>query len=203
MSKCPKCRRTLSVTIRRCPKCGCDTKIFLEEKMRKLDRDPNLKFQYKFVPPPTKPKRKKSVITIIGMILFFLFLSPCIFLGVSLSAFLEFLWIFKEVFGVIILIIAIGMIYDQKKYCLEIEEYKLYQQNPEEYKLRKAIETVRYFTYESTSPKTTPTITCPYCKSTNVKKITTTSRVIGAATMGLASSNIGNQWYCNNCKSKF
>lgn len=47
-------------------------------------------------------------------------------------------------------------------------------------------------------------ISCPYCNSTNVKKISTTSKVAYGATFGIfAASKIANQWHCNNCKSDF
>ncbi len=48
-----------------------------------------------------------------------------------------------------------------------------------------------------------PKIECPYCHSTNTKKIGTTSRMVSAGMFGLASKKIGKQWHCNNCKSDF
>lgn len=44
---------------------------------------------------------------------------------------------------------------------------------------------------------------CPYCNSTNVKRISTTSKVTSVAMLGIASNKIGKQWHCNNCKSDF
>ncbi len=41
---------------------------------------------------------------------------------------------------------------------------------------------------------------CPMCQSTNIEKISTTSRSISVATVGLASSKIGKQYKCKNCK---
>lgn len=43
---------------------------------------------------------------------------------------------------------------------------------------------------------------CPYCKSTNVKKIGVSRRLVSTATFGLAGK-VGKQWHCNNCKSDF
>lgn len=48
-----------------------------------------------------------------------------------------------------------------------------------------------------------PTVTCPYCQSTNTKKISGTSRFMSTGIFGLASGKIGKQWHCNNCKSDF
>lgn len=50
---------------------------------------------------------------------------------------------------------------------------------------------------QQTQPK------CPYCNSTDIKKITTVNRAISVSAFGLASSKVGKQWHCNNCKSDF
>lgn len=47
------------------------------------------------------------------------------------------------------------------------------------------------------------TVTCPYCKSTNVSKIGTLNRIASVGLFGLASKKIGKQWHCNHCKSDF
>lgn len=44
---------------------------------------------------------------------------------------------------------------------------------------------------------------CPYCQSTNLKKITVSDRFISVGLFGLASKKIGKQWHCNNCNSDF
>lgn len=47
-------------------------------------------------------------------------------------------------------------------------------------------------------------VTCPYCKSTNTKKITNTSKAVHTALFGIFSiSRNSKQWHCNNCKSDF
>lgn len=50
---------------------------------------------------------------------------------------------------------------------------------------------------------TTLTITCPYCQSTNTKKISGTSRWLSTGLFGLSSKKIGKQFHCNNCKADF
>lgn len=47
------------------------------------------------------------------------------------------------------------------------------------------------------------TITCPYCKSTDVSKISTFGRAASVGIFGLVSKKIGKQWHCNHCKSDF
>lgn len=48
-----------------------------------------------------------------------------------------------------------------------------------------------------------PTITCPYCQSTNTKKIGAVRRSASFSMFGFGSSKVGKQWHCNNCKSDF
>ena len=50
----------------------------------------------------------------------------------------------------------------------------------------------------------TPTVTCPYCQSTDTKKITNTSKAVHTALFGIFSmSRNAKEWHCNNCKSDF
>lgn len=44
---------------------------------------------------------------------------------------------------------------------------------------------------------------CPYCKSSNVLKISATSRIVSAGFFGLGSKKIGKQFHCNNCRADF
>ncbi|MDE7293237.1 MAG: hypothetical protein K2N72_02310 [Oscillospiraceae bacterium] len=46
-------------------------------------------------------------------------------------------------------------------------------------------------------------VTCPYCNSFDVSKISTFSRSASVSLFGLASNKIGKQWHCNHCKSDF
>ena len=64
-------------------------------------------------------------------------------------------------------------------------------------KLREPAPNISY----AISPK--PTVTCPYCQSTDTKKISGTSRWVSTGLFGLASSKVGKQWHCNKCKSDF
>ena len=44
-------------------------------------------------------------------------------------------------------------------------------------------------------------LSCPYCKSSNVSKISTLNRAFSVSLFGLASSKIGKTHKCNNCGS--
>lgn len=47
-------------------------------------------------------------------------------------------------------------------------------------------------------------VECPYCHSTDVKKISGMSKVGSVALWGvLAAGKVSKQWHCNNCKSDF
>lgn len=46
-------------------------------------------------------------------------------------------------------------------------------------------------------------VRCPYCNSTNVKKISSTKKAMSIIGFGILSNKIGKQWHCNNCKSDF
>lgn len=49
-----------------------------------------------------------------------------------------------------------------------------------------------------------PIVTCPYCKSTNTKKISNTSKAMSVGLFGIfGMSKVNKQWHCNNCKSDF
>lgn len=55
----------------------------------------------------------------------------------------------------------------------------------------------------NTTPQRSNQVSCPYCKSTNVRKIGIVSRGVSVGLFGLASKKIGKQWHCNQCKSDF
>ena len=52
--------------------------------------------------------------------------------------------------------------------------------------------------------KTSNVIICPYCHSTDTKKITNTSKAVHTVLFGIFSISRNNkQWHCNNCGSDF
>ena len=44
---------------------------------------------------------------------------------------------------------------------------------------------------------------CQICGSTNIKRITTTAKVVNVAMFGILGNKRKHQWHCNNCKSDF
>lgn len=54
------------------------------------------------------------------------------------------------------------------------------------------------------SVSSTPIVTCPYCHSTNTKKISTMSKASAVALFGVfAVGKVSRQWKCSNCGSEF
>ena len=48
-----------------------------------------------------------------------------------------------------------------------------------------------------------PIVKCPYCESTDCKKVSTASRIVSTGFFGLGSKKVGKQWHCKNCDSYF
>ena len=52
--------------------------------------------------------------------------------------------------------------------------------------------------------KSNPVVECPYCHSTNTKKISGLSKASSVALFGVfAVGKVSKQWHCNNCGSDF
>lgn len=87
----------------------------------------------------------------------------------------------------------------QEKYQELIEKEK-YFEALEQHKQAGARQAARKEQQDLASGKR---VVCPYCKSTNTEKITAVSRAVSVSLVGAASSKLGKQWHCNNCKSNF
>lgn len=60
------------------------------------------------------------------------------------------------------------------------------------------------FTFKPEPQPTPPTITCPYCKSTDCKKISDWSKFWSIAWWGIyALGKTTKEWHCNKCNSNF
>ena len=59
-------------------------------------------------------------------------------------------------------------------------------------------------TIDTTPQPSTSTVTCPYCKSTNTKKISGLSKAVSVGLFGIfALGKTTKQFHCNNCKADF
>ncbi len=65
-------------------------------------------------------------------------------------------------------------------------------------------ETKELFGPKNSGNNSTISVKCPYCNSYNTSKISTTSKALGAALIGVhAISRNTKEWHCNNCGSDF
>lgn len=94
--------------------------------------------------------------------------------------------------------------------AMTIEECKIYIENAikehrkigEEIERKKVIEEQKQTAMrQGYSPNNIPK--CPTCGSTNITKISTTSKVAGAVAFGLFSKTARSQFKCNNCGYKW
>lgn len=226
---CPECGKSnVSDTAVSCPECGFAIKahfdkIKFEEIRLKTEKQAEIRKQefeteqkrrqeerIKSVPQLEKPQLiAPIVVSIISALI--------ILLGFSMSCVSEweaeyssshgngdprFQGGFLIVFGLCILGYAIYLFYKR------ISAYNLSRNNFEEYQrqvireqdaLQKRLEAERAAKtkQQANMPK------CPICGSTNVVKISTLNRTVSVATVGLASSKIGKQYQCKNCKHKW
>ncbi len=70
-----------------------------------------------------------------------------------------------------------------------------------EEKRQQAIEQIKRI--NDSKPEQPPLPMCPNCGSKRTKRITTTNRMLSVGMVGLASSKIGKQYECLNCKHKW
>ena len=97
-----------------------------------------------------------------------------------------------------------------KRYYKNQEKLLIKRQNDEwkekvfeiENRNKKTVNNVNHTLNQNPTPPA-PVVTCPYCHSTNTKKISQMSRVTSIGFWGVFSKKIGKQWHCNECNSDF
>lgn len=97
----------------------------------------------------------------------------------------------------------------EKTGCSQEEAYEVYKELKQMVKAKplqqwerdKYEKEYKHSTQQQNPPKLQ--VTCPYCNSTNTKKISTASRAGSILGFGILSKKIGKQWHCNNCGSDF
>lgn len=75
-------------------------------------------------------------------------------------------------------------LFDEEKYTAREEEYAAWARN-------------QRYSSSANAPK------CPTCGSTNIERISTTSKVVGASLFGLFSNTARSQYKCKNCGYKW
>ncbi len=198
--KCPECgRENVSDSAESCPNCGFGVKAYYKEiemqkelEKQRIEREIKEKEEQKqqeekeqaeldTIKMPSKPS--------IGQILliFGIIFVPFMLLGLLLPHALGF-WFFL----IFWFIVAFSTYNDNlKDYEKAQKDFKKYQKDKlSRIKMEKEMTDYK----KRTAPK------CPMCGSTNIEKISTASRAVSVATVGLASGKIGKQYKCKNCK---
>lgn len=222
--KCPECdRENVSDSAESCPNCGYGIKVHFEKikiEEERIQRDRKAEEerkraeieakrlkeeQIKSVPKPSKPRISIAGLVISGLIMWLAFSQIntseykrqwSIYNGEGDPVFAGALFL---IIGIAILFYVIWIFSKQRgRYNLAQSDFEEYQRTVIKErdeaiaKQRVQAEAERY--KQMTAPK------CPMCGSINIEKISTTSRVISVAAVGLASRKIGKQYKCKKCK---
>lgn len=194
--KCPECgRENVSDSADVCPDCGYGIKVHFdrikleeEERVKKRELEEKKaereKEQLDAIPMPRKPNAKQTYF--LAFMMFGIWGFLCLILPSPMN-------IIGLVFFIVIAIWQGSSCHNK-----EVEEYERAMVDFEKYKKEelRRIENEKLFKQYNESMK----IKCPVCGSTNIEKISTTSRVVSVTTVGLASGKIGKQYKCKKCK---
>ena len=212
---CPSCgRKNVSDTTEMCPGCGYNIKKhFSQKKVGKKDSsDDYIKFQLKQdilseeqimerlekqnmehlekqLSDEWKVKIIATLLAIIGIII-----------GIASYHFKANGVLIALSFGVAAFCIA-GLVMSSGSIEQMERELSLMQTSYKEWERQKNIQSMKevelFALKEATAPR------CPHCNSTNIKQISMLNRMISVEIFGLASSKIGKQFECKNCKYKW
>ena len=217
--KCPECgRENVSDSAEMCPGCGYGIKAHFEKieqeklkeqqrieyKKAKIKRDQEAKEReqkrIRNVPKPERPVFSRGLIVyIVVATIFFSWLmlyTPTLYNeepkgGMWISELLDFI-------GLPLLIYLPNYNKKNEDYQLACKDFEMYQK-----KIVKEQDETLKRQQKELEQKIANAIKCPNCGSINTKKITTTSRAISTAMVGMASSKIGKQFECKDCGYKW
>lgn len=218
---CPECgRKNVSDSADACPDCGYGIKEHFNkikqdkmEKQRELELEQQRKNaeiekklhaeqRIKNVAKPNKPVFSRGlIIYLVCAFLFITFLSILAPLMQDRPEDIE----FGTIFLVYLLLVIVPLcVYYFSKYSKAMEEYELAQMDFEAYQRQIVKEQDEEFArIKAEAQRVANSPKCPMCGSHDIQKISTTSRVISVATVGLASGKLGKQYECKNCKHRW
>ena len=217
--KCPECgRENVSDSAEMCPGCGYGIKAHFEKieqeklkeqqrieyKKAKIKRDQEAKEReqkrIRNVPKPERPVFSRGLIVyIVVATIFFSWLmlyTPTLYNEEPKGG----MWILELLVFIGLPLLVYLPNYNKKNedYQLACKDFEMYQKKI----IKEQDETLKRKQKEL-EQKIANAIKCPNCGSINTKKITTTSRVISTAMVGMASSKIGKQFECKDCGYKW
>lgn len=182
---CPKCNKWLRYDDRFCP--ICNSVLYNEEQIIRCN-------EYKITPKivskdelygmmnSNSPKYFLSII--LGVVSIGIFILSFVLLGKVGALGMFFMWFIGIVAGGFSLGFGTGK--GDNSFANDLYN-RTFPRNPNP---------------TNTAPAK-PIVMCPYCKSTNVVKLSMLGKVVSVEVLGAASNKIGKQWHCNDCDSNF
>lgn len=188
--QCPECgKENISDSAEACPNCGYGIKAHFEKIEKENARQKRLQARMDRITMPKKPELEMNK----GFFIMpaFFCLGGLVFIGDT------------PIMGWTCFILAlifciIGFVEANDRYVKELDDYNLAMADFEKYQKQKIKE--QDMAAARRAAEEAKKIHCPNCNSTNVEQISTTSRVASVAAVGVASSKIGKQYKCKNCK---
>ena len=186
---CPECQKEISEYAETCPNCGFPSRRFLDEhKISDVENNKaficpkcgNIHFGKKIwaTPPHVKCEYCGTIVREMNEPANQIFHEYC---NISSSEWEEKIISYANTYG--------------------DNSFDIISYNNRENKIHENFEK-RMHQHQSTQQHITQVI-CPYCKSTNTKKISAVSRAGSILGFGLFSKKLGKEWHCNDCNSDF
>lgn len=209
--KCPECGRdNVSDTAETCPQCGYGIKKHFdkiredqEKRKRQLEEELKQKNEYQGkldkIQTPNKPHLG-------GLFYFSLIWIAFWIIAIKLTSSdfdVDYAAIYGDVFLIIIgiglLIVSVTSLSKKKAmYALSQKDFIKYQ---ETYLSEKEQKQAELEAFKESRTKSSPV--CPVCGSKKTTRITTANRMVSVGMVGIASSQIGKQYKCLNCKHQW
>lgn len=198
---CPECDKPVSDTAAACPICGFQVErhfsLIRQEEMKKKhqreqEHDRQLEYKKKLeqVEEPKRPQIGNeiaiAIASLISGIFFFSLDDFGIFIGlVFFIAFIYYLFLIN------------------RAYVRYNDDIKMFRDNNDKYRIMHVQQEEITRKELLTEYMNKPIIRCPSCGSNKTARISTSSRVISVAAVGLASSKIGKTMECKACGHKW
>lgn len=215
--KCPECgRENVSSSAVSCPGCGYGISAHFEairaaeeaerlkeeaDRQEEIEKEQSQKrekeaFERRLqsVEMPEKPKVSKAYFLYLGIVIVYL-------IGVLMNDYDNTInnsgyW------KLALMMIAVPTAYNGWLYINRLQYYKMAIANPKQYRINKVLHEDARMEYQKMArvAEISKSPICPNCHSHRTERIGVISRVASVAAIGLASSKIGKQYRCKNCK---
>ena len=230
--QCPECERNnVSDSAETCPDCGYGIKKHFEKiaKEQETKRIEEEKERLKVVEEQKKIEERETAInsvkmpdkpsfsigSLVGAFVLFVFAGLFLWAGVAPPDPTKEPSVFLMLFGIVLgyvafLVIKAGFKALKRKEELfnialtDFEKYqKTYVEEQEELDFRRENLQQRIDEIKEQKELKNATPKCPICGSKSTTRISTAGRMVSVGTVGLASSKIGKQYRCMNCKHQW